>query len=76
MSEPQSPPTPARGDEFVAESEPTVDPEVAAVAQSATPVADETPPWRVRRRVTFRLLIGVIILWLIVMGALMLFKHL
>jgi hypothetical protein len=76
MSEPPTPTSEAPADGFVAESEPVVDPEVAAVAQSATPIAAETPPWRIRHRLTFRLLIGLIILWLIAMGALMLFKHL
>ena len=75
MSEPPSHSTSAPGDGFVAGSEPTVDPEVAAIAQEAKPVADETPPWRIRHRMTFRLLIGVLILWLVVMAALMLFKH-
>jgi len=75
MSEPQSTTTSSPGDGFVAESEPTVDPEVAAVAQSATPLADETPSWRIRHPLTFRLLIGVLILWLVAMGALMVFKR-
>ena len=75
MSDPQTPTTSSPGDGFVAVSEPTVDPDVAAVAQSATPVADETPAWRIRHPMTFRLLIGVLILWLVAMGALMLFKR-
>ncbi len=58
------------------ESEPTVDPEVAAVAESAIPVSAEPPPWRIRHRLTFRLIVGVIILWLIGMAVLMMFKHL
>jgi len=52
-----------------------VDPEVAAVAESAKPISEETPPWRIRHRTTFRLLIGVLILWLVGAGALMVFKH-
>jgi hypothetical protein len=75
MSEPQSTAPQSPGEGFVAESEPTVDPEVAAVAETAMPISAETPPWRIRHRTTFRLLIGVLILWLVGAGALMVFKH-
>jgi hypothetical protein len=76
MSEPQSSGTGPTGEDFVAESEPTVDPEVAAVAEFATPVAEEVPSWRVRHRTTFRLVIGIIVVWLVVMAVVILFKHL
>ena len=75
MSDPQSSVPQSPGDGFVAESEPTVDPEVAAVAETAMPISAETPPWRIRHRTTFRLLIGVLILWLVGAGALMVFKR-
>jgi hypothetical protein len=76
MSEPPSTAPETAGEGFVAESEPTVDPEVAAVAETAKPLSAEPPPWRVRHRTTFRLLIGVLILWLVGAGALMVFKRL
>lgn len=60
---------------LVAESEPTVDPAVVEATGSAVPLDKEPPPWRIRHRTTFRLVIGVIVVWLFVAAYLMLFKH-
>ena len=62
-------------DSIVAESEPTVDPAVVEATGSAVPLDREPPPWRIRHRTTFRLIIGVVVIWLFVAAYLMLFKH-